>query len=57
MKIMLIYKLGHGEHQNKTNQLSQKREINKTQINWKLIENKILNKKTKTKKEIGAFHR
>ena len=40
---MLISDLGHGEHQKtpKQNQLSQEREINKTQINWEIVQWKI----------------
>ena len=55
MKIMPIYNLGHGKHQNKTNQLSQDGETNKTQKNWELIEWKIRfqNKKVEKKKKSG----
>ena len=41
-------------HQNKTNQLSQEGETNKTQINWELIEWKIRLQNIKIeKKELG----
>ena len=50
---MLIYNLGHGEYQNtpKQNQLLQKKETNKIQINWKLIEGKTRFQTRKQKRE------
>ena len=45
-------------HQNKTNQLSQEGETNKTQINWELIEWKIRFQNRKIeKKELGLSTR
>lgn len=57
MKILLIYNFDYEEHKhNKIKTKLSKEKSKKTQINWKLIEEKkILNKKMKNK-GFGVFH-